>query len=221
MIKLYHFFKKVISPKFCLSCFNYNKDYLCFDCLRKLNFRPNFNCLECGQRVVEKCRIKEHSRLIKYLISFGFYENEFLKEIVLLGKDGYKEIFEDFGEIISDFLKNYNFKDYSLAFVPITKRKLIDRGFNQSEVLAQKLAKNLNLKIFSDLIKIKDTEDQAKLNFEKRLNNLKDIFKVKSHSPKKIILVDDIKTTGTTLKECAKVLKKAGAKEIIALTILR
>jgi predicted amidophosphoribosyltransferase len=87
--------------------------------------------------------------------------------------------------------------------------------------LAQNLAKNLNLKIFSDLIKIKDTEDQVKLDFEKRLDNLKDVFIVKNHSPKKIILVDDVKTTGTTLKECAKVLKKAGTREIIALTILR
>jgi competence protein ComFC len=189
--------------------------------LKKLNFRPNFNCLECGQRVVEKCRIKEHSSLIKCLISFGFYENEFLKMMVLLGKDGYKEIFEDFGEIISSFLKNYDFKDYFLTFVPVTKRKLIDRGFNQSEVLAEKLAKNLNLKIFSGLVKIKDTEDQVKLDFEKRLDNLKDVFIVKSHSPKKIILVDDVKTTGATLKECAKVLKEAGTREIIALTILR
>jgi competence protein ComFC len=118
-------------------------------------------------------------------------------------------------------LKNYNFKDYFLAFVPVTKRKLIDRGFNQSEVLAEKLAKNLNLNIFSGLIKSKDTEDQVKLDFEKRLNNLKDVFKVKSSPPKKIILVDDVKTTGATLKECAKVLKEAGAREIIALTILR
>jgi ComF family protein len=189
--------------------------------LKKLNFKPNFNCLECGQRVVERCIIKEHSSLIKYLISFGFYEDEFLKRMVLLGKDGYQEIFEDLGEIISSFLKNYDFKDYYVAFVPATKRKLIDRGFNQSEVLAQNLAKNLNLKIFSDLIKIKDTEDQVKLDFEKRLDNLKDVFIVKNHSPKKIILVDDVKTTGTTLKECAKVLKKAGTREIIALTILR
>jgi competence protein ComFC len=189
--------------------------------LGKLNFRPNFNCLECGQRVVERCRIKEHSRLIKYLISFGFYEDEFLKMMVLLGKDGYKEIFEDLGEIMSIFLKNSDIKDYYVAFVPVTKRKLIDRGFNQSEVLAEKLAKNLNLNIFSDLVKIKDTEDQAKLDFEKRLNNLNGVFKVKSNPPKKIILVDDVKTTGATLKECAKVLKEAGAKEIIALTILR
>jgi competence protein ComFC len=189
--------------------------------LKKLNFKPNFNCLECGQRIAEKCRIKEHSSLIKYLISFGFYEDEFLKRMVLLGKDGYQEIFKDLGEIISSFLKNYDFKSYSISFVPVTKRKLIDRGFNQSEVLAEKLAKNLNLKIFSDLIKSKDTEDQTKLDFEKRLNNLNGVFKVKSSPPKKIILVDDVKTTGATLKECAKVLKEAGAKEIIALTILR
>jgi competence protein ComFC len=221
MIKLYHYFQKIISPKFCLLCFNYNKNYLCSDCLSKLNFRPSFNCLECGQKVVGRCRIKEHSSIIKYLISFGFYEDEFLKMMVLLGKNGYKEIFEDLSEIISSFLKNYDFKDYSFAFVPVTKRKLIDRGFNQSEVLAQKLAKNLNLKIFSGLIKIKDTEDQAKLDFEKRLNNLKDVFKVKSTPPKKIILIDDVKTTGTTLKECAQALKEAGTKEIIALTILR
>lgn len=138
-----------------------------------------------------------------------------------MGKNGYVEIFKDFGKIISRFLKNYNFKDYSLSFVPITKKRLIERGFNQSEILAQELAKNLNLKIFSGLVKIKETEDQAKIDFEKRLNNLKNVFKITHLPPKKIILVDDVKTTGITLKECASVLKKAGAKEIIALTILR
>jgi len=141
--------------------------------------------------------------------------------MLLMGKNGYVEIFKDFGKIISRFLKNYNFKDYSLSFVPITKKRLIERGFNQSEILAQELAKNLNLKIFSGLVKIKETEDQAKIDFEKRLNNLKNVFKITHLPPKKIILVDDVKTTGITLKECASVLKKAGAKEIIALTILR
>ena len=141
--------------------------------------------------------------------------------MLLIGKDGCGEIFNDLGKIISIFLKNYNFKDYSLAFVPLTKKRLIERGFNQSEVLAQELTKNLKLKIFSGLVKIKETEDQAKIDFEKRLNNLKDAFKVKSPPPEKIILVDDVKTTGTTLKECAKVLKKSGTKEIIALTILK
>jgi len=221
MIKLYHHFQKILSPKFCFSCLNYSKNYLCLDCLKKINFKPNLNCLECDQKVFDSCRIKEHSTLIKYLISFGFYENEFLQELILLGKNGYKEIFKDFGEIISEFLKNYNFHNYYLTFVPITREKLITRGFNQSEVLAQAIASKLELKIFSDLVKIKKTEDQVKLDFQKRLSNLKNVFKVKSAPPKKIILIDDVKTTGATLKECAKVLKESGTKEIIALTILK
>jgi competence protein ComFC len=221
IIKLYNYFQKLVSPKFCLSCFNYNKNYICPTCLEKLNFRANFNCFECDRKIIEKCKIKEHSSLIKYLISFGLYENEFLKQMVLIGKDGYQEIFKDFGELMSKFLKDNDFKDYHLAFVPITNKKLIERGFNQSEVLAKTIAKNLNLRIFSGLVKTKETEDQAKLDFEKRLDNLKNVFKVNQLPPKKIILIDDIKTTGATLKECAKVLKEAGAKEIIALTILK
>jgi competence protein ComFC len=219
--KLNQYLQKIIAPKFCLSCFNYNKNYLCLNCLEKLNFKINFNCFECDQRVIEQCRIQHHSYLIKYLISFGIYENEVLKSIIIEGKNGYKEIFIDFGKIISSSLKNYNFKDYSLSFIPVTKKKLIERGFNQSEVLAYEIAKNLNLNIFSDIIKIKDTQDQVKLDFKERLLNLKDVFQIKNKPPKKIILVDDIKTTGTTLKECAKVFKTSGTKEIIALTILK
>jgi hypothetical protein len=49
--------------------------------------------------------------------------------VVLLGKDGYQEIFEDLGEIMSIFLKNYDIKDYCVAFVPVTKRKLIRSWF--------------------------------------------------------------------------------------------
>jgi competence protein ComFC len=87
--------------------------------------------------------------------------------------------------------------------------------------LAKTISENLGLKIFLGLEKIKETEDQVGLSFEERLTNLKNAFQVKEKPPNKIILIDDIKTTGATLKECAQILKKAGAKEIIALTILR
>lgn len=210
---------KILSPKFCLHCFNYNQNYFCQQCLKTLKWEINFSCLECGQRVVNKCRIKAHSNLIKFLISFGDYENEFLKSMILLGKDGSKEIFEDFGYLIANYLKNFN--GFHLTFVPLTFKKYLQRGFNQSEVLAKGIAKNLNFKIFSGLIKIKDTKDQAELNSEQRLTNLANAFSLKEKPPKKIIIIDDIKTTGATLKECARVLKNGGAQEIIALTILR
>ncbi len=219
--KLYNNFKKILSPKFCYRCFKYSKNYICKECLKDLNFNINFYCFECQQKIINKCRIYSHSKLVKFLISFGIYENEILKSLIITGKEGFKEIFIDLGKIISKFIKNYNFKDYYLAYVPITKTKLLQRGFNQSEIIAQILSKNLNLKIFDQLIKIKDTEDQSYLKYNERINNLKDVFKVKNKPPKKIILIDDIITTGTTLKECAKVLRENGTKEIIALTILK
>lgn len=103
--------------------------------------------------------------------------------------------------------------------MPLYKYDFKERGFNQSEVLANFLSKNLNLNIFKGLEKIKRTKPQATLNFEERKINLKDCFQVSQKPPKNIILIDDIMTTGFTLLECGKILKKSGAKNIIAITI--
>ncbi len=197
--------------------------YLDEKCLQKLNFKLNFYCFECEKRTIEKCEIKNHSKLIKFFISFGEYENEFLKKLIILGKNGHKEIFNDLGSFIAkEFLNHLEFfKSYFLVPVPLTKKKLLKRGFNQAEILTEKIHQLTNLPIFNGLKKIKETKDQAELNFKERLINLKFAFKVERKSPKNIILIDDIKTTGTTLKECAKTLKENGAKNIIALTILR
>jgi ComF family protein len=186
-----------------------------------LKFNVNFHCFECNRKIIDQCPTKSHSKLIKFLISFGNYENDQLKQLVITGKDGFFEIFNDFGYLMSIFLKKYNFQNFYLTPVPLRKNKLLTRGFNQAEILAQKISLNLQLPIFNKLEKIKDTQDQVGLDSKERLSNLKNAFQVKEKAPEKIILVDDIKTTGATLKECAQVLKKAGAKEIIALTILR
>ncbi|BCX15576.1 MAG: hypothetical protein KatS3mg097_468 [Candidatus Parcubacteria bacterium] len=115
--------------------------------------------------------------------------------------------------------QNLNFDNYYLTPVPITQKKLLHRGFNQTNILAQAINQTAAIPIADILIKIKDTPDQVGLNLKERLENLKNSFNLKSLPPKNIILVDDIKTTGATLKECAETLKKAGAKNIIALTI--
>lgn len=217
----FYFLKEIISPKYCLVCFNYTRNYFCFDCVNRLNFRSSFNCLECDRRVSLRCPIKGHSELIKFLISFGSYENKFLREIVILGKEKAYEIFSDLGFYVGQELKNYNFNDYFLVPVPLSRGKLLKRGFNQSEILAIILGKEINLKIFKGLLKIKETEDQNLLDYKKRLVNLEGAFALKEKPPLKVILIDDVKTTGATLKECAKVLKRGGSKEIIALTFLK
>lgn len=142
-----------------------------------------------------------------------------------MGKDNAFEIFKDIGYWIAQDLKKNKLiekiSEFYLVPVPLSKTKLINRGYNQSLVLCQSISQETGLKIFTKLEKIKETKDQANLNYQERLTNLQNVFYVNGHSPPKIILIDDIKTTGSTLKECAKTLKEKGAKEILALTILK
>ncbi|MCS7200894.1 MAG: hypothetical protein NZ822_01960 [Patescibacteria group bacterium] len=181
--------------------------------------------MECERRIIDYCPIKKHSSLIRGLISLSSYENNKLKDVVLIGKEKAFEIFIDFGYLIAQEMEKHNllekFKDFYLAPVPLSRNKLTQRGFNQSLILCQSIVKNNNLKIFNELEKIKETEDQARLSHQERLKNLKNAFRVKGSAPQKVILVDDIKTTGATLKECAMTLRKAGTKEVWALTILK
>jgi len=116
--------------------------------------------------------------------------------------------------------------------IPIHRRKLKWRGFNQAEILARVVSQNLTpglpLPVRTDLVfRQKKTRAQMKIkNYLARLENLRDAFALtpdaeQSIKGKKILLVDDIATTGATLFECAKILKTAGAKEVCGAIIAR
>ena len=116
--------------------------------------------------------------------------------------------------------------------VPIHKRKLKWRGFNQAELLAKAISQNLTpgieIPVNANLLyRKKYTKAQMKIKaYKERLVNVSDAFALKETAPKsiagqRILIVDDIATTGATLLECAKVLKSAGAKEVVGAIIAR
>jgi competence protein ComFC len=110
--------------------------------------------------------------------------------------------------------------------IPLDKNKLKLRGYNQSEELAKELSKILKVPVMSDnLIKIKPTKSQMELSKQERENNLKNAFAIKNPeeiSGKKVFLVDDVYTTGSTMSECAKVLRHSGkAKSVWGICIAR
>jgi len=109
--------------------------------------------------------------------------------------------------------------------VPLHLKRLQERGFNQSGLLAKTLAKRLGLPFSHDLLRRERwTEPQTRLSRRERLTNVKGAFRVKDAmrvEGKSILIVDDVFTTGTTLSECARALKKGGAAEVHALTVAR
>jgi len=117
-------------------------------------------------------------------------------------------------------------KNVILVPVPLHRYKLWDRGFNQSALLAKEIAKLLDVEVVNCLIRCKNTKPQFGLNKTMRPANIKGAFKFKNKylskiSGKTVVLVDDIVATGSTLQECARVLKKSGIKDIWSLVLAK
>ena len=131
--------------------------------------------------------------------------------------------------IIAQFLtspnkpKIFSGENFVLVPVPLFRKQKRRRGFNQAELIAQELSRFFQIPLeAANLIKIRKTKSQARLNKEQREVNLKNSFALKNPAViagRKIILIDDVITTGATLEECAKALKQAGAKQVWGLAV--
>jgi ComF family protein len=135
------------------------------------------------------------------------------------------------GEALGEVMANFNWplfeiKDYSLVMpVPLHVKKLRERGFNQALILAKVIARHHRLKLdYLSFKRTKPTPPQTALGKHARQSNVKGAFAV-THPEKikqeKVILIDDVYTTGSTLMECARTLKKAGVATIAVLTMAR
>ena len=129
----------------------------------------------------------------------------------------------------SSLPSNYNpgkiWENSVLIPIPMEKKKQKDRGYNQAEELVKELSKVIKVPVVSDnLIKTKPTLPQIKLSAKDREENLKGAFKIKNPTEladKKIFLVDDVYTTGSTMEECSRVLRDAGAKQVWGIAVAR
>lgn len=230
--KMKEFALDVLFPKICLGC-KKEGAFLCNACLQNLfreievqkcpvcSFR-NFSGLLC-----RTCRKK--CQLTRFLYCFN-YKNKIIREAIHAFKyDSVKEL----GDSLSNFLINLVLsqkiplkKTMLVLPVPLHPAKLRQRGFNQSEIMASIFARYFGLKIIPDnLTRIKNTDPQIEMpDFKNRRENISNAFKVKrpeEFSGKKIILIDDVSTSLSTLDEAAEVLRNAGAKSVWGLVVAR
>lgn len=230
----------VIFPKICLGCHKFTEkyefDYVCKKCFREIKIKNVFECIECKKEVklgltCVPCR-KDNN--IDQLIITANLSDPLIDKIVKAFK--YKFI-PDMSKPLSVLIKKrikyllfggFNiFQDAPLfVSVPLHKKRLNWRGFNQAELLAQTIANSYHLSYFINILaRTTDRKHQADIKIkEERLNNVKNNFIVtntKAIRDRNLILIDDVCTTGATLNECAKILKKGGAKKVIGLVIAR
>ena len=185
--------------------------------------------LKSGGRYCRNCR---GSKLSKYKCSFirsALQFNEPTRALIHAFKyEKYLNIAPYFAEVMYRTFRKYpEYREAAfLVPVPIHKNRKRKRGFNQAEVLANHLGKICGIPVLNALERIKNTESQTKLTREERKQNIVGAFmlakNMEAHIDKQaLILIDDVCTTSATLEECARVLKEAGAREVLALTALR
>ncbi len=162
------------------------------------------------------------------LISFFNYHDEKVSKILINGKYSFlPNAYRILGRLLAKKIQaHYEMLAVGCLLVPVPlhKWRLRWRGFNQSEILCQTLAHELNLPNANVLVRCKSTKVQKDLKKEQRLKNVEGSFQLSVSAKingQNIILVDDFTTTGSTLQEAARVLKRNGAAKVICLTVAR
>jgi len=128
-------------------------------------------------------------------------------------------------ELLADYLKANPLPGEALVSVPLHPRRLKERGYNQSSLLARELGKYIGLPVIEDcLVRVKQAQPQVKaVDVEERRRNVADAFACRDErvKGKRIILIDDVCTSGATLESCAAALKNKGATSVWGLTLAR
>jgi len=213
-------FLDLIFPPKCGYCgeITTSKKFICEKCNNLLLKSYINRCKLCGKiSLVEKCPECE-KKILYYekLIFCSEYNREFKKKIHLYKFSDKKYLYHFFTELLYNYVKNEEFD--VIIPVPISKERYRERGYNQSGLIAKKLAKLLNKECLDNvLVKEKNSKRQSTRSFKERIENVKNVFGVKNQPEivdKKVLLVDDIFTTGSTANECAKMLKLADSGDI-------
>lgn len=239
----------LIYPKICSHCERsldpLSRIYLCSDCYSRINryIKPPV-CTICGKSIKiqdihkkKRASVDILSDLCSDCTGCNFHFTRGHTAVLYEGL--VKDCIHDFkynsctylagtlAQLMIDFAQN--FMDMTeidaLASVPLHWRKLRQRGYNQAELLCKKLSSAFNIPIiYKGLGRIKDVLSQTELQRNERIDNVKDIFRVtKPHNfiGKRILLIDDVFTTGATLNECSKAIKEAGACKVEVFSLAR
>ncbi len=200
---------------------------ICLECLKRLKLLTLPWCMKCGKKLAEEgelcsdCRRKEH----RFVRGRALYEYESAAPAIYRFKYGGRREYADFfGEQVAEYLGGFirSVKPDALIPIPLHRRRKTERGYNQAQLLAERAGEYLDLPVRSDiLVREKNTSPLKYQNPEERQNNLKKAFNISQNDVKlkRVILVDDIYTTGSTMDEAAGTLRAGGVEEVFFIAL--
>ena len=214
-------------PRRCVGC-GKGGGFLCPECLGKLPRLVPPLCPHCGRPqasgiVCPSCRQRQTK--IDGIRSLFRFDEVVRKAIHELKYRNLKAISPCLAELLADYLRSNPLPGEALVGVPLHPRRLKERGYNQSSLLARELGRRIDLPVIEDcLIRVKQAQPQVRaVDVEERRRNVADAFVCRDEkvSGKQIILIDDVCTSGATLESCAAALKNKGAASVWGLTLAR
>ena len=213
--------REVLRVPVCSRCLTdpepLNAEYFCTACRAPfLNPAPLDENGQCAM-----CRLGLSGFDAAY--TYGSYEGALRKLIHLLKYDGMRPLARPFGDFLARALPREQRWDLIVP-IPLHWRRRWHRGFNQAELLAREIAKRWNVPVRSIARRTRATSPQAGLTHAKRRANVSGAFAVKSGTRldgMRVLLVDDVLTTGASAAACARALKRAGARHVALLTLAR
>ncbi len=204
----------------------FDQGYICPECEDKLPYLNGVVCNHCGRKVIA---YEEYCTTCKGILvstdkvrSVFNYEKPISGMIKRAKYDDARYLLEMFAQKMTFvYYKNFMVAD-CCCYIPMTQTALKNRGYNQSQILAQKFAELVKIPVVECVVKKRETQRQATLTRAERLKNLSDVFKIVNKGRikgKTVLIIDDVTTTGATAEAVAKKLKKAGALRVYLLTI--
>lgn len=216
------FINALILPEYCIICGKSDR-YICHKCVKfkvKVNFRSI--CHVCGNvtflnSLHSECEDSTNLCKLIFFCEYNYAAKKIIESVKYGGNYSVIDIIAvHMAKYLSFYLSREVLDEIVITSVPSHTFKLNQRGFNQSELLAQKIATALKVQCRPMLRKVANTKKQAGSTKDSRITNLRKTFEPKANSVSEyVMIVDDVHTTGATLDECAGILKKAGAKEVL------
>ncbi|HLD27496.1 MAG TPA: ComF family protein [Patescibacteria group bacterium] len=215
--KIFNFILGLLLPVECLGC---NKEgvYLCDNCLTKIKIYDRPEPFDHPLKYLEQVWSAADYRQGLLQKAIHYFKFRFIKELA-------KPLTKILIEFYQKRKTELNPAGPMIIPVPLNKKRFLERGFNQSEMMAEIFAEHFGFEFCSNaVIRHKNTAHQVGLTKKQRKTNVKNSFRVAKAvliKDKEIILIDDVVTTGSTLEEIAGVLRQAGAKKVIGLTLAK